>query len=145
MKPEPQPAISESDERFLSAFEACHFRADEFRHREHLRVAYIYLTLYPFDQALEKMEAGLRDLLRHLGAPSSQYHRTLTEAWLRAVHHFMGNSGPTSDFEHFLETAECLLNKEIMGTHYTPGVLSSEAARVAFVKPDLQPIPEHAG
>ena len=137
--------ISESDRRFIVAFEACQLQANEFRHREHLRVAYIYLTLHPFDLALQKMERGLQRLLAHLGAPSSQYHRTLTEAWLRAVQHFMKKSGPTSDFEHFLATSGCLLSKEIMATHYTAEVLASEAARTAFVKPDLCPIPEHVG
>jgi len=136
--------LTESDRRFLAAFESCAFSADDFRHREHLRLAYIYLTLHPFAVALEKTETGLRRLLAHLGAPAAKYHRTMTEAWLRAVDHVMHSSEATAGSEQFLEIADRLLDKEIMGTHYTPHVLWSDAARTSFVQPDLQPIPEHA-
>ena len=101
-------SLSASDGKFLAAFEACALTAADFRHREHLRIAYIYLTLHPYAEALEKMETGLRNLLAHLGAPGSKYNHTLTEAWLRAVQHFMQNSGPTANFEQFLETAPAL-------------------------------------
>ena len=119
--------------------------AAEFGHRQHLRVAYGYLTLHPYAEALEKTETGLRNLLAHLGAPASKYHHTLTEAWLRAVQHFMQQSGPTTDFEQFLETAHPLLDKNIMGTHYSTDLLWSDAARAAFVEPDRQPIPRKTG
>lgn len=135
-------SLAESDRQFLASFEACKLAAGDFRHREHLRVAYIYLTLHPYDEALEKMEIGLRRLLAHLHAPASKYHRTLTEAWLRAVQHFMQTAGPTTGFEQFLETAIPLLDKDIMGTHYSTDLLWSDAARASFVEPDLQPIPD---
>lgn len=137
--------LNAADREFLTKFEACALTAAEFGHREHLRVAYAYLRLNSFDEALAKMEAGLRNLLTHLGAPASKYHHTLTEAWLRAVQHFMQKSGVTEDFEKFLETAHPLLNKEIMGTHYSTDLLWSDAARANFVEPDLQPIPRDAG
>ena len=137
--------LSVSDREFLAAFEACALTAAEFHHREHLRLAYAYLSLRPFDEALAKMETGLRNLLVHLGAPASKYHHTLTEAWLRAVQRFMERSGPTKDFAQFLESASPLLDKNIMGTHYSTDLLWSDEARAAFVEPDLQPIPRHAG
>ncbi len=133
--------LTAADRQFLASFEACEIGGAEFHHREHLRLAYIYLSLFPYAAALEKMETGLRDFLAHLGAPASKYHHTLTEAWLRAVQHFIDRAGPTADFEQFLEIASQLLDKEIMGTHYSPDLLWSDAARASFVEPDLQPIP----
>ena len=133
--------LTKADREFLASFEARTMSGSEFHHREHLRLAYIYLSLHPPALALEKMETGLRNLLAHLGAPASKYHHTLTEAWLRAVQHFMDRAGPTVDFAQFLETASPLLDKEIMGTHYSTDLLWSEAARASFVEPDLQPIP----
>ncbi len=130
-----------ADRQFLTSFEACEISGADFHHREHLRLAYIYLSLFPYPAALEKMETGLRNFLTHLGAPASKYHHTLTEAWLRAVQHFSAQTGPTADFEQFLETARPLLDQEIMGTHYSMDLLYSEAARAAFIEPDLQPIP----
>ncbi len=133
--------LAETDRGFLASFEACEISGADFHHREHLRLAYVYLTLHPYVLALEKMETGLRHFLAHLGAPASKYHHTLTEAWLRAVQHFIDRAGPTRDFAQFLETAGQLLDKEIMGTHYSTDLLWSEAARASFIEPDLQPIP----
>ncbi len=135
--------LEESDRQFLDAFEACAISGGDFRHREHLRVAYLYLTLHSFEEALKETEAGLRRLLEHLGAPASKYHHTLTAAWLRAVHHFMERTGATTEFAQFIEKAHPLLDQDIMGTHYSTDLLWSEAARAAFVEPDLQPIPRN--
>lgn len=141
MNAEPTSDLPETDRRFLDDFEACRIDAAQFGHREHLRVAYIYLSLHPFDEALDRMENGLLRLLAHLGAPPSKYHRTLTQSWLLAVRHFMDTAGPATTFEQFLETGGVLLDKEIMGTHYTSDLLWSEEAREKFIEPNLQPIP----
>jgi hypothetical protein len=137
--------LVESDMRFLAAFEACQFSAGEFRHRDHVRLAYIYLALYPFETALEKTEQGLRKLLAHLGAPSSKYHHTVTHAWLLAVQHAMEDAGPTAGFAQFLNAGGVkLLNPAMMRQHYSSAVLTSDDARQRFVAPDLQPFPQHA-
>ena len=141
MNAKPTSDLPEPDRRFLDNFEACRIHAAQFAHREHLRVAYTYLSLHPFEEALDRMESGLLRLLAHLGAPPAKYHRTLTQSWLLAVRHFMDTAGPTTSFEQFLETGGSLLDQEIMGTHYTPDLLWSEEARCKFVEPDLLPIP----
>ena len=134
--------LTEADLRFLEAFETGEVAG--FGHREHLRLAYIYLTLHSFDEALEKMDSGLRRLLARFGAPASKFHRTLTQVWLLAVDHFMHAAGPTRGFEDFLRTdGRRLLDKDLVGTHYSPELLWSEEARLRFVEPDLQPIPRH--
>lgn len=138
-------SVSESDRRLAANFEACEIEAAEFDHREHLRIAYIYLAQHPFADAYEKMEHGLRNLLAHLGAPSSKYHVTITAAWLRAVQHFMHECGPTADFQQFLDRGGArLLDQAIMSSHYSPEVLSSAEARSAFIPPDRQAFPRSA-
>lgn len=134
--------LPESDLRFLATFEACELSETDFRHREHVRLAYIYLSLHPFEVAYEKIEKGLRRLLAHLGAPPDTYHETLTRAWLLAVQHFMQSAEPTRGPEQFLEKSAALLDKEIMKTHYTSALLSSDEACRHFVGPDLEPIPD---
>ena len=137
--------LVEADMRFLAAFEACQLSADGFRHRDHVRLAYIYLALYPFETALTKTERGLRKLLAHLGAPASKYHHTVTHAWLLAVQHAMDDAGPTAGFEQFLAAGGAkLLNPAIMRQHYSSAVLSSDDARQRYVEPDLQPFPQPA-
>ena len=136
-------SVSESDLRFWATFENCEVDDAAFRHREHLRIGYIYLARHPFADASAQMEAGLRKLLAHLGAPSSKYHATLTVAWLRVLRDAMEKCGATADFQQFLDAGgDRLLDKGIMAAHYSPEVLSSPEARRAFVPPDRQKFPD---
>ena len=135
--------LSESDRRFLQAFESCELAKGDFRHREHVRLAYIYLRLHERDQALELLRTGLRRFLAHLGAPPTAYHETMTHAWLLAVEHFMRCTAAAHDFDAFAAEAGWLLEKENMRTHYTPELLMSDEARTRFVEPDLEPIPRY--
>ena len=133
-----------NDADLLQAFEACRLTAADFRHREHLRVAYLYLARDPFEQAHARFEAGVVRLLVHLGAPASHYHATLTRAWLLAVRHFLRREGAKETSEEFLAVpggASRLLDQKIMLTHYSAERLFSPAARAGFVEPDLDPIP----
>jgi hypothetical protein len=132
-----------SDLGFLHAFEACELTPGNFGHREHVRLAYIYLRLYPFDIALQMLRTGLQRLLAHLGAPATLYHETITRAWLLAVSHFMDRTPQTISSEDFLAGSAVLLDKDIMLTHYSRETLLSPSARTEFLEPDLQPIPSH--
>jgi hypothetical protein len=134
-------ALSPADAHLLQAFESCELTSATFRHREHLRLAHIYLTLHPFEIALQTLRSRLQAFLAHLGAPPTAYHETMTRAWLLAVAHFMRQSREQRSSEDFLSTSPALLNKEVMYTHYTPERLKSSAAREGFVEPDLEPIP----
>src|SRR6059058_4957277 len=73
-----------SDEDFLRAFEDLSFPADQFRHREHIRVAWLYLKSSDATRAAERMAAGIRRFANHHGA-TRKYHHTLTLAWMRLV------------------------------------------------------------
>ena len=136
-------ALDGSDREFLKAFERCELAPGDFHHRDHVRLAYIYLTLHEPDAALDTMRSGLHRFLVHAGAPPSKYHETITRAWLLAVEHFMRAAGPTDSFEQFAASAQPLFTAGAMETHYTRELLSSDAARQRFVEPDLQPIPRH--
>ena len=133
--------LDDSDRRFLEAFERCELAPDRFHHRDHLRLAYIYLTLGDVDTALQTMRSALQRFLVHVGAPPSKYHETITRAWLLAVRHFMHVAGPTKNFEQFAASTPRLFEHGIMETHYTRELLRSEEARRRFVEPDLKPIP----
>ena len=133
--------LDASDRELLGSFESCSLSPAEFRHRDHVRLAYIYLTLHDTDAALSAMRTGLHRFLVHVGAPPTKYHETVTRAWLLAVEHFMREAGPTVRFEQFAASSPRLFAHGAMETHYTPDLLWSEEARQRFVEPDLQPIP----
>jgi hypothetical protein len=137
--------LAESDFGFLRAFETCALTPAEMRHRAHLRLACIYLRLYPFEVALETLRTRLQQFLAYHGAPASAYHETITRAWLLAVQHFMQSAEPVADSEEFVAANPRLLDKEIMGSHYTREVLMSEEARVRFIEPNRAPIPREIG
>ena len=134
-------SLDVSDREFLHAFESCSLAAAEFRHRDHVRLAYIYLSRHDLDAALSVMRSGLHRFLVHAGAPPTKYHETVTRAWLLAVDHFMCETAPTGSFEEFAAAAPRLFAPGAMETHYTPELLWSNEARERFVEPDLQRIP----
>ena len=90
-----------SDEEFLRAFENLSFPADQFHHREHLRVAWLYLKSSDATRASERMSAGIRRFANHHGA-TEKYHHTLTLFWMRLVAVALVETGEGSAFEEFL-------------------------------------------
>ena len=73
--------ISSDDKRFSSNVEACEFPVNDFDHRAHLRLAYVYLVERGSTDAITAMRDTLTSLLLHAGIePSARYHETLTKA-----------------------------------------------------------------
>ena len=50
-----------------------------------MRLAYVYLTEYDTDAAVQKMRDALLKFLEHNSIPRSKFHETLTRAWVLAV------------------------------------------------------------
>jgi hypothetical protein len=135
--------LSQSDREFRAAFEAGAFAPAHFSHRAHVRLAYVYLADSDVDLALENMRAALVTFLSYHNIPASKYHETLTRAWVLAVHHFMHRTPDAASADDFIDCNPVLLDSKIMLTHYSAGLLFSDAARGEFVEPDLDPIPRH--
>ena len=87
-----------TDEKFLAAFEACTFPLDNFHHREHIKVAYLYLLRYPLEETAAKIRAGLQAFAAANKAPENDlergYPETTTQAWVRLVHVTLCEYGP---------------------------------------------------
>jgi hypothetical protein len=132
------------DRNFRRDFESHTFPAAQFRHRAHLRLAYVYLCEHDTDEAHEMMRSAILSFLAHLGADRAKYHETVTRAWIMAVRHFMEKSPGSESFESLAQQHPEMLDSKIMLTHYSAEVLSSPEARVAFVQPNLDPIPRYA-
>jgi hypothetical protein len=61
-----------TDDEFLAAFEACTLQ--DFHHRDHVKVAYLYLRRHPLDDAIAKVRTGLQALAAAWGAPVDDLH-----------------------------------------------------------------------
>jgi hypothetical protein len=136
--------VSGSDEDFRAEFEACKFPPAAFRHRAHIRLAYVYLAEHDTDTAHRLMQNALLTFLRYHCVDVSKYHETLTRAWIMAVRHFMEISPASESSEAFTKNNPEMLDSKVMLTHYSAEVLVSDAARARFVEPDLSPIPRYA-
>src|SRR5260370_14521800 len=71
-----------SDEDFIAAFEQG--TLDNFPHRSHVRMAWIYVRMLGLDMALERVCAGIK-VFAARQRRSNLYHDTLTRAWVYIV------------------------------------------------------------
>lgn len=134
---------SAADQAFRRDFEACRTALDDFDHRAHLRLAYIYLVERNSEQAYQAMRESLLAFLAHNNIGSGKYHDTMTRAWILAVHHFMHKTESAESADSFIDQNPIMLDAKIMNTHYSTDLLYSDAAREGFAEPDLSPIPRH--
>jgi hypothetical protein len=85
------------DLAFIQAFETCQLSNECFHHRDHIRLAWIYLQRYPELEARHHMAQAIRRFAAHHGK-SDKYHETITVAWLRLVSNGIARMPPESSF-----------------------------------------------
>jgi hypothetical protein len=133
------------DEKFLETFETCTLPFEQWHHREHIKVAYLYLCRYPLDQAIEKTRSGIKALNAVHRVPEEKldrgYHETITLAWLHLVHCALCEFGPTESADAFLEKQTQFLAKRALLFFYSRDRIMSWEAKREFIEPDLAPLP----
>lgn len=130
---------SVSDGDFLSAFESCELPAGAFHHRDHLRLAWIYLRQLGPVEAGIRISVSNRRYAEHHGA-AGKYHETITQAWLQLVASAATSLPPDAHFEQILDRFPHLLNKDLLLDFYSAETLQSEAARKVFLQSDRKPL-----
>ena len=133
-------ACAWSDEDFLRAFEDLSFPVNQFHHREHIRVAWLYLRSSDATRAAERMSAGIRRFANHHGA-TQKYHHTQTLAWMRLVAVALVETPEGYNFMQFLSDHPELADKSLLAKYYSAELLQTNGAREGWVEPDLQPLP----
>ena len=135
------------DEVFLRAFEDCTLPFEQWKHRAHIKVAYLYLLQSPYSQALDKARANIKRYNAATNTPETLergYHETMTVAWMRLVEFTLREYGPAASADEFLEAQEHLLNRKALRFFYSRERLISWQAKAEFVEPDLTPLPRSA-
>jgi hypothetical protein len=133
------------DQTFLSRFEAGTFPLAEWHHRQHIKVAYLYLCAHPFDLAIERMRTGIRALNAAHSVPDELtrgYHETMTQAWMRLVQVTLCEYGPAGSADEFFELHPQLAEKKVLRLFYSRQGMMSAEAKARFVEPDLAPLPK---
>lgn len=85
------------DDALVSAFEAGTLPPAGFRHREHVRLAWLYLRRHRRADAERRLLHGLRALAVRAGKPD-RFDAALTRAWLQRIEAAAaGAAAPSSD------------------------------------------------
>jgi len=132
------------DEAFLRQFEGGTWPLDKWHHREHIKVAYLYLLRYPLEIAISKIRAGIRAYNTAHGVPdlpTRGYHETMTQAWMRLVHCTLCEYGPAESADAFYQRSPQLSETKVLRLFYSAELFMSPRAKAEFVEPDLAPLP----
>jgi hypothetical protein len=117
-----------TDDEFVRAFESCELSPDRFHHRDHIRLARIYVEIDGAAKATERFRTYLHKFATHIGK-SDKYHETITVAWIKLVAYT-----PANDLEQ-------LMDKKYIEQFYSPELLATDLARTQFVEPDRAGLP----
>lgn len=128
-----------TDEEFLAAFEDGTLPQEDFPHRAHVRLAWLYLGRHDFEGASQRVVDGIKRFAALHGA-AGLYHETITRAWLRLIADGRRRT-PAATFAGFLDASPQLAVKDALAPYYSPETLLSDAARATFVAPDREPLP----
>lgn len=132
------------DDTFLEQFESTAWPLSDWHHRQHIKIAYLYLCRYPLDAAIAKMCAGVKKFNAANKLPEGQdrgYHETTTQAWMYLVHCTLQEFGPAESADAFVDKHTQLLSKRALLFFYSRDYIMSWEAKQRFVEPDLTPFP----
>ena len=131
--------LTAEDRAFMEAFRTGTLAADAFHHRDHVRMAWLYVRTYGPTAAVARFTDDLRGFATAKGVPRL-YHATITGAYLALVaERWQGN--PDASWAEFAAAHADLLRwkPSVLDGYYSTERLWSERARVQFLMPDQAP------
>ena len=132
------------DTEFIRSFEDGTLPGSAFHHRDHVRLAWLYLEKYPALEALTRFAEGLKRFAAAQGH-AGLYHETITWAYLFLIQERRAAAGAET-WEEFAARNPDLLgwNPSVLERYYDRETLFSDRARQVFVMPGA-PIPHISG
>ena len=134
-----EPHYQFTDDEFEKQFKFGLLHPSYFSHEAHLRLAWIHITKYGLENAIENVTSQLKSYTDIHGV-RTKYNETVTVAAVRAVFHFILTS-ETTDFRGFLRENPRLNFdfKKLLGYHYAFNIFNSDKAKNKYLEPDLLP------
>lgn len=135
--------VYKSEEEIINivrAFENGTIAREDWRHKDHLTVAFYYAFHHDYETALNKMRDGIFNLLNAFAVDLSKempYHETLTVFWMRTIFDLKKSKTDCS----FAETCNELIekfDKDYPLRFYSREILFSEEARKKFIDGDVK-------
>lgn len=138
--------ISKKDlNQFIEKFESCELKKEEWRHSDHVVMAFFYLTNHKESEATEKIVRGIKNLNEKHGivqAENQGYHHTWTIFFIKILLKRI----KTYEFQKLTLTQKVhdlifyLKNfKDISREYYSSDLIMSKEARENWMEPDLRP------
>jgi hypothetical protein len=126
-----------SDDEFIARFEDCSLATESFHHRDHVRMAYLYLCRYPLLEAIQRFSSGLAKFAAAKGKPGL-YHETITWAFLFLIRDRISRTGYTQPWDEFAHSNPDLMSwkDNILRNYYRDETLASDIAKTTFLFPD---------
>ena len=126
-----------TDRELIEQFELGTLPGENFHHREHVRVAFLYLSKYPVLEALQVFSTALRKFAAAHGK-QQLYHETITWAYIFLIRERMARTGKRQDWEEFARNNTDLLTWKdgLLSQYYREDTLRSDLARTIFIFPD---------
>ena len=109
----------------------------EFRHLEHIGVAYEALSRHDFFEAASCLAAGIRGLAEKAGAPD-KFNATITFAYLSLIAERMRVT-EHRDAEDFIQRNPDITGPGALAPWYSKQRLTSDIARSTVLLPDPSP------
>jgi len=110
----------------------------QFRHRQHINLAFYAVRRYGMPDAVGKICTWIRQIAAYERAPQ-KFHNTVSRAWVEVVAYHVAADPDCADFEAFARRNPALLDKRLLSRHYRSSTLAAEPARRGWVAPDLLP------
>ena len=136
-----------TDEEFLAAFENGSLPFEQWSHRAHVRVAFLYASRLDANSALDRMRSGIKAYNRANEVPEALdqgYHETITVAFMRLICELVALESVAQTSEEFAQRWPQLLDKRVLKRFYSRSRLMSAVAKARYVEPDLTPLSAEA-
>jgi hypothetical protein len=136
------------DAELLQQFQYVTLPFDLWTHRAHVKIAYLHLQKYPFDEALARICDGIKRYNAANSVPesvTSGYNQTTTVAFLHliaAVMRAYEHTHPVRNADEFCDTHPQLMSKHVLRFFYSPHRRMHPDAKTRFIEPDLAPLPK---
>src|SRR5205814_1818421 len=109
---------------------------EHFHHRDHIKMAWLYLSRYPVLEALARFCEALKRFAAGHGKPRL-YHETITWAFLFLIHERRELCGREQSWDEFAAANDDLFTWQagVLDLYYDQETLWSDFARKVFVLP----------
>ncbi len=128
--------IGEEHIQFMKDFEKGKVAADSFDHESHIRLAWVYLNLFPLAETLQRFSKSLSEFATANGAPD-KYHTTITWSYIFLINERLQDAAKTN-WETFQQKNPDLFARKLgaLNRYYQNDTLHSSLAKTTFLMPD---------